>query len=296
MSQKSGPPPIVFILIFLFLAGAGLWWFVFKPKSDNVGGLGGGLNPSAPTLPNVPGSVPSGTTVRVDGSTSMVTINQSLKRGFETQFPGSTVTTQSNGSEKGIQDLLAGSADIAAVSRPLSSQEQGQGLVAQSIATDQIAVVVGKNNPFQGGLTSAQVSDIFQGKTNNWSLVGGAAGQIRVINRPAISGTHQAFKELVLKGGNFGTSPNIMMLPRDETTGLLQQLKTDGIGYATYTQVAKQQTVRVVPIDGILPGSPSYPFQRQLFYVYKNPPSPGVQAFLAYAVSPQGQQAMLAGN
>jgi phosphate transport system substrate-binding protein len=226
----------------------------------------------------------------------MVTINQNLKRGFEAQFPGSTVTAQSEGSEKGIQDLLAGSTDIAAVSRPLSPQEQSQGLVAQPIAADQIAVVVGKANPFQGGLTSAQVSDIFQGKTTNWSLVGGPAGQIRVINRPTVSGTHQAFKELVLKGSNFGTTPNITTLPRDETTGLLQQLKTDGIGYATYAQVAKQQTVRVVPINGILPGPPNYPLQRQLYYLYKNPPSPAVQAFLSYTTSPQGQQAMFAGN
>jgi phosphate transport system substrate-binding protein len=141
-----------------------------------------------------------------------------------------------------------------------------------------------------------QVADIFQGKINNWSAVGGTARNIRVINRPTISGTNKSFQELILKGANFGTTPNITTLPRDATTPLLQALGTDGIGYATYVQVAKQQTVRVVPIDGLTPSSSSYPYQRTLFYIYKNPANPAVQAFLGYATSPQGQQTLTVGN
>ncbi len=163
------------------------------------------------------------------------------------------------------------------------------------MSTDAIAIIVGKSNPFSPGLTSSQVADIFQGKINNWSGVGGAAANIRVINRPPVSGTHQAFKDLVLKSGNFGTSPNISTLPRDATTPLIQALGTDGIGYATFAQTASQQTVRVVPIDGLTPDAGTYPFKRSLYYVYKNP-SPGVQAFLGFATSPPGQQALVLGN
>ncbi len=171
--------------------------------------------------------------------------------------------------------------------------QKSQGLTAVAIGTDQIAIVVGKTNPFQGSITSAQVAGIFQGQINNWSAIGGTPAPIRAINRPPVSGTHQSFKELVLRGGNFG---NITTLPRDETTGLLRELRNDGIGYATYAQVVNQQTVRSVPIDGAVPGSANYPLQRQLYYIYKNPANPGVQAFLGYATSPQGQQLMFAGN
>ncbi|MEQ9551182.1 MAG: phosphate ABC transporter substrate-binding protein [Coleofasciculus sp. G3-WIS-01] len=304
---SSGPPPIVFILIVLLLLGGGYWWFVMRSKPTQPGAInpspGGQVTPQQPgqsapasgTFP-LPTSVQAGTTVRIDGSTSMVTINQNLKRGFETQFPGTTVTAQARGSEVGLQAVLGGQADIAAVSRPLTPAEQGQGLMAQPIATDQIAVVVGQNNPFSGSLSLAQVAGIFQGQINNWSAVGGASVPIRVINRPPVSGTHQAFKELALNGGNFGTTPNIITLPRDETTGLLRELNTDGIGYATYAQVVNQQTVRSVPIDGAAPGTPNYPLQRQLYYVYKNPANPAVQAFVGYTTSPQGQQAMFIGN
>jgi phosphate transport system substrate-binding protein len=226
----------------------------------------------------------------------MVTINLNLKNGFQAKFAGTNVTTSAGGSNKGIADVAAGTVDLAALSRPLTSQEQSQGLVAVPVAIDQIAVVVGKNNPFAGGLISAQVQGIFTGQINNWSAVGGAANPLQVVNRPPVSGTHQSFKELVLKGSEFGTTPNIKTLPQDTTTLLLRELGNNGIGYATYAQVANQQTVRVVPIDGVTPGTPNYPFQRQLFYVYKNPPNPAVQAFLGYATSPEGRQAMLAGN
>lgn len=226
----------------------------------------------------------------------MVTINVNLKNGFEKQFPGTAVTTTANGTDQGIQALKAGSVDIAAISRPLTPQELSSGLVAVPVAQDAIALVVGVNNPWKGGLTREQVEDIFEGDITDWSAVGGSPATIRVINRPSVSGTHQTFKELVLGGGNFGTSPNITTLPRDETTGLLQQLNTDGIGYATYAQVAKQQTVRVVPVNSLTPDSPNYPFKRTLYYVYKNPASPAVQAFLGYTASPQGQQAMLSGG
>ena len=307
---SGGPPPIIFILIFLLLAGGGFWWFVMRPKTSPIGvqpgtinqpPLGGpgtqplppGQSPSINSAFPPPTQVPPGTNVRIDGSTSMVTINQNLKFGFERQFPGSNIIPQANGSDRGIQAVLGGQADVAAVSRPLTVQEQSQGLTAVAITTDQIAIVVGKTNPFQGSITSAQVAGIFQGQINNWSAIGGTPGPIRAINRPPVSGTHQTFKEIVLRGGNFG---NITTLPRDETTGLLRELRNDGIGYATYAQVLNQQTVRSIPIDGAVPGSPNYPLQRQLYYIYKNPASPGVQAFLGYATSPQGEQVMFAGN
>jgi phosphate transport system substrate-binding protein len=310
---KSGPPPIVFILLFLLLAGGGWFFFLNKPASQDANNTpaptpAGGASPlpnapaSRPAPPvaapsfALPASVPAGTAVRIDGSTSMVTINQNLKNGFQGKFSGTTVDTKANGSEKGIQDLVAGTADIAAISRPLTAQEQGQGLAAVPVALDTIALVVGINNPFKGGLTSAQVQDIFKGNAQDWSNVGGPAGPIKVINRPEVSGTHQTFKEQVLSGANFGTGPNITKLDRDATTPLLQALGNNGIGYATFAQVVNQKTVRVVAVNGATPDAGNYPYKRQLYYAYKNPPSQTVKDFLGYATSPEGQKAMLAEN
>ncbi|MBV6627993.1 MAG: extracellular solute-binding protein [Rivularia sp. (in: Bacteria)] len=302
MSKKSGPPPIVYILIALALIGCGFWWFFKRDTAPQANNQISTENPVSQDNQSIaqafpaPASVPSGTTIDIDGSTSMVTINQNLKRGFESKFPGTTVVTRARGSSNGIQALINGTTDVAAVSRALTQQEQNQGLVAVPVASDAIAIIIGINNTSIKKLSSNQVADIFQGKVNNWSQVGGSNGKIEVINRPQVSGTHQAFKELVLNGNNFGTAPNITTLLRDETTGLIRVLGNNGIGYATYAQVRNQSTARVLPIDGMTPQSSSYPYTRKLFYVYKNPPNPQVQAFLGYTTSPEGQQAGFFGN
>ena len=293
MSKRSGPPPIVFILIFLALIGGGYWWFFKRDTTPQIS------NQPIETIDKsfpAPTTVPSGTAIKIDGSTRMVRLNKNLKRGFENKFPGTNIVTDAKGRSNGIQALINGTVDIAAVSRPLSQSELSQGLIAVPVATDAIAIIVGKANPFIQGLSSDQVADIFQGKINNCSQVGGSNENIRVINRPAVSGTHQTFKELVLKGNNFGTTPKITSLPRDETTGVIRALGNNGIGYATFAQVQNQSTARVVSIDGVTPNVSNYAYTRKLFYVYKNPPSLKVEAFLGYATSSEGQQAALISN
>jgi len=319
--RRGGPPPIVFILLVLGLLAAGYWFFVRRPQPA----AGPGSNaPAATTTPQnggapnaapgtTPGatpsataetppsfalvdSVPAGTTVNIDGSTSMVLINEALKAGFLAKYPNATVNTAAVGSDNGIQALLSGDIDIAAVSRSLTPEEQAQGLVAVPVASDQIAIVVGADNPYRRGLSTAQVAQIFLGQVTDWATFGAPSAPIRVINRPPVSGTSQTFQDMVLQGQPFGTGPNITTLDRDATTPMLQALGTDGIGYATYAQVANQQTVRVVPVEGLTPEAPTYPFSRPLFYVYRDSNSPAVQSFLGYATSTEGQQAIAAAS
>ncbi len=299
---------VLSLIITLGILGGGYWFFTQQPKDNASNPLSSPTSNNQPLSSNTPlpsppspsevtaftppTTVPQGTTVKIDGSTSLVLVNQALKNGFEQQFAGVQVLTNAQGSSNGINALLAGSIDIAATSRPLTAQEQEQeqGLVAIPITKDAIALVVGVNNKFRKSLTSAQVKSIFQGAIQNWSEVGGASETIRVINRPSVSGTRKIFTQLVLSSEDFGNTPNITTMDRDATTPMLQKLGSNGIGYATYTQVANQQTVRTVPIDGLTPEAANYPYQRTSYYAYKNPPSEAVKAFLGYATSPNGQQ------
>ena len=297
--KRSGPPPIVYILLLLGLLGGAYWFFIRKPDPSSVVTPAGIVPPPNPmtkadTAANFPllPSVPAGTTVTIDGSTSMVLINEALKVGFQQQYPGVVVNTAAVGSDNGIQALLAGEVTLAASSRPLTAQEQSRGLVAVPVSADRLAVVIGNSNPYKRGLSADQVAQIFQGQLTNWATLGGPDTAIRVINRPSVSGTRTAFQDIVLGGKEFGSTPNITTLVRDATTPMLRQLRTDGIGYATYSQVADQQTVRVVAIEGLTPEAPNYPFRRDLYYVYQNANDPAVKAFLGYALSPQGQSAI----
>ncbi|MGM0456747.1 MAG: extracellular solute-binding protein, partial [Cyanobacteriota bacterium] len=313
--SKSGPPPILYILV-VALIGFGVYWFL--SRSPNNPSENRSQNPSenssppsatapannsspstaanSPSTPShqftVPESLPSGSGLDLQGSTAMVSINSALKQGFEERFSGVTVTTSATGSGDGIDAVLAGNADLGASSRPLSADEQAQGLVSVPVAQDAIALVVGVNNPFAQGLRQQDVVDIFSGEITNWSEIGGPDKPIRVLNRPPVSGTHQTFREMVLNGGDFGNTPNITTLDRDATTPMLRALGDDGIGYATAAQIFNQSTVRPVAIDGLTPIAEQYPYRRNLYYVYQDPANEMVQAFLGYAFSDAGQAAI----
>ena len=148
--SRKGPPPIVFLLL-----GIGALWLLFtqlpkllgsRPSLPGIpagaslpggggigsgagGGIGTGLGNLAQRFPRQ-ASVPAGTTISIDGSTSMVLINEALKTSFLNTYPGTVVNTAATGSDNGIQALLAGRVNLAAISRPLTAAEQSQGLGA----------------------------------------------------------------------------------------------------------------------------------------------------------------------
>ena len=298
---RRGLPPIVYILRGL----AALWGLQsqlpkllgWRPSLPSVAGLnptlpggGSGARMNLATAFPLQQNVPAGTTVSIDGSTSMVGINEALKAAFLKTYPGTVVNTSATGSDNGMEALLGGSVSLAALSRPLTAEEQQRGLVAVPVAQDRIAIVVGIDNPFRRGLSSNQLAEIFRGEITNWATFGGVDRTIRVLNRPSVSGTAKAFRTIVLGGNNFGTTANITTMVRDATTPMLKQLGVDGIGYATYGQVADQRTVRVLAIDGSTPEAEAYPYQRPLFYVYRNPADPAVKAFLGLALSGEGKK------
>ena len=297
MSQsKGGLPPIVYILLLLGLGAGGYYYYTNKqgggvpslslPTADSA-------NPSAastkaPVL-ELPDTLPAGSSVRLDGSTSLAKFNQRLGQAFLDRYPGVKYDWKANGSSKGIQALLAGQVDIAASSRPLTGEEKNKGLVAVPVKGDAIALLVSKASPFEGGLTSNQVRDIFTGKVTNWAQVGGPPLPLRVINRNPSSGTYKVFQSAALEGSNFGSGPNWTTMKRDVTTEILQQLKTNGIGYANYSEIKAQKTIRVIPLDGSSPGSPNYPLVSVLYYVYSANATEATKAFVAFATSPAGK-------
>ena len=307
MSQKNDTIPLVLaLLVTAAVMAGGFWWLTNKSdliasnssnsplqNSNNNSSLSSNKNLAVNNTFTAPSNVPQGTAIAINGSTSMVQINKALKDSFESRFPGTQVIINGQGSDKGIKLLQAGDIDIAAISRPLTSQEQAQNLVAVPIVQDAIALVVGVNNPFRRGLTDSQIKDIFQGKIADWSQLGRKPGAIEVINRPYISGTRQVFQQEVLQGGNFGESTNFRTMERDATTPILRALGTNGISYATYAQVANQQTIRTVAVNGLTPEANNYPYQRILYYVYKQPTSLEAKAFLGYTLSSQGQKAIV---
>lgn len=243
-------------------------------------------SPAPGTLPAPVAS--SGTTVKIDGSSSMSGTNQALKQRFEKQSPGQEVNIGYEGTDAALQSVLDGKTDLAAVGRPLTAEEKAKELVVVPQKRHKIAIVVGSENPFTGNLTFKQFAKIFRGEITNWSEVGGPPGAIQVIDRPEASDTRQAFQNYpVFKQAPFKAAANAVQLPQDDSEAMIKELGTRGIGYAIAEQVTNKSGVRIVPMHKTLPTDPRYPFSQPLAYVYKGPePSPAVRAFLGYAAAP----------
>lgn len=251
-----------------------------------------------PTQPNtfsLPASLPSDTTVRVGGSSSMTVINEALKGRFQEKFPGAVVNLEADGTDAALQALLQGDVDLVAVGRPLTDQEKAQGLVEVPVSREKIAIIVGPGNPLANSLTFEQFARMFRGEITDWSQVGGAPGAIRFVDRPDFSDTRQALSNYtVFKAAPFKTGANATQVDKDDTVLVVKELGNDGISYGIASQVLNQNNVKVVPMHDTLPDDPRYPFSQPRGYVYKGTPSPGVQAFLGFATSAPGQEAIQA--
>jgi len=79
---------------------------------------------SAPTTNTAP-TLQSGSQIKIDGSSSLKTINQNLKDRFQQKFAGTKIETGEIGTDEAIKALEAGTINLAAISRPLTKSEEG---------------------------------------------------------------------------------------------------------------------------------------------------------------------------
>ena len=316
MSQgKETTVLVLSLLVTAGIAGGGYWFFsqqksTVVPATTATPATMATPDSSPQTTPpiltssnlNLDTSLPNPNILGIDGSTAMVALIKALRNDFSQVNPNIPTSYgvpdgSPTGSNQGLKNLIDGSVSIVATSRPLKAAEAQAGIQLVPIAKDSIALVVGINNPFKGNLTKDQVRDIYLGKITNWSQVGGTNQPIKVINRAITSGTREAFQDIVLLGQGFAPdSPNFITWKQDETTAILRDLGDNGISYATVSQVEKQDIVRIIAIDGVLPTDTNavkagkYPINRSLFLGVKKTTSPVSKQFIEFALSAQGQQ------
>ena len=105
------------------------------------------------------GEAPAGKVV-VGGSSSVSPVMEKLIEAYAKVNPEAEIELQTTDSTTGMENAIAGSYDIGMASREVKDEELAEGLEAQVIATDGIAVVVNNANPTED-LTSDQVKAIY---------------------------------------------------------------------------------------------------------------------------------------
>ena len=255
------------------------------------------------------------------GSDTLNNLMTYWSEGFAKIYPSVHVQVEGKGSATAPPALIAGASQLGPMSRPMKSSEidafekkYGYKPTAIAVALDALAVYVNKDNPIQH-LNIAQVDAIFSGTRScggstdvvNWAQLG-LGGEwshpISLYGRNSASGTYAYFKERALCKGDYKSS--VKEQPGSAT--VVEGVSNDryAIGYSGMGY--KTAGVRIVPLSGL--GSATvyeatqdnvyagtYPISRYL-YIYINrapgqPVDPLVKQFLLYAISEEGQQAVV---
>lgn len=242
------------------------------------------------------------------GSDTMVNLALYWAEKYQDLHPEIRISVTGGGSGTGISSLINNTVDIANASRLIKQVEinnaraNGVDPIEYVVARDAIAVIVHPDNPIDQ-LTLKQISDIYTGKLDNWSQLGGENRPIVRLSRETNSGTHVYFLEEVIRLGNPEDktifSANTLLLPSSE--GIIAEVKDNpnAIGYDGLGYVTEEVKVLSIAVDEnfafIYPSlstvnDNSYAISRNLFIYSAGSPKPFVQDYLNWIMSPEGQK------
>lgn len=211
-------------------------------------------------------------------------------KAFEAKSGVKFNTIGSLGSGKGFKAVMAGTADIAGVSRSLTPEEKKLKPYSQTIGYDAIAVFVNAKNPVKN-LTKEQIKGIFTGKIKNWKEVGGKDAKIFVVTE-LLTGdraTIKAFRELALDDAAIYTDKEIDK-PHDCAKAV-----ADDVNAITHASLAfAEPGIKAVSVGSVEPTndnvrSGAYLLSRPLLLVTRELPSGDMKSFFSFILSPEGQ-------
>jgi phosphate transport system substrate-binding protein len=198
-------------------------------------------------------------TIKITGTRVLHSMMTKWISEFGNANPKVKINLNGTPTETGIEDLLAGKADLAMISRPLTQEEKDKGLWSAPVALDAIVPVISFDNDFiqplvMNGLTKEKLAAVFTGKIKNWGPLTGRK-------------TNEAVKVFILSDSAGSTSvwDSFLSLKPGEKKGTKAASESDlmksltntksGIGYCSIMNAYDLKTgfrkegICLVPID-----------------------------------------------
>jgi phosphate transport system substrate-binding protein len=193
----------------------------------------------------------------LSGAAAMAAALSPSKPALE-QAAGTSIQIMSKNAGKGLQDLCAGTCNVAMVTGSLESAAAGanqeragsvslQGLEAVEVGSDPILFVVHPSNAVDS-LTLQQIKGILSGTVRNWKEVGGSDMPITVFSLGARNGPRIAVNEQLLGGAPVVTSAITRETPKDICPIVAQ--KPNGFGFVGRSNFGAG--VKVLRTDGAI--------------------------------------------
>jgi phosphate transport system substrate-binding protein len=225
----------------------------------------------------------------VTGASTVAPVLSEIAKRYESLHPGVRIDVQTGGSSRGIKDARTGLADIGMVSRALKEEEKD--LIPFTIGLDGVAMIVHAENPIKE-LSRQQIIDIYVGKINNWSELGGPDEQIVVINKAEGRSTLDLFLEYFgLKSTDIQADVVVGDNEQDikAVAGNPYSIAYVSIGNAEY-DIEAGVPIRLLPLEGVAAtretvAAESFTMRRPLNLVVPKQPEGLVLDFINYARS-----------
>jgi phosphate transport system substrate-binding protein len=256
------------------------------------------------------------------GSDTLNNLMTLWAESFSKFYPNIKIQIEGKGSSTAPPALIAGTAQLGPMSRPMRGTEIDQfekkfGYKPTPVRTavDALAVFVNKDNPIKC-LTMEQVDAIYSksrrfgykedvktwgqlGLTGDW-----ADRPISLYGRNSASGTYGFFKEHALKNGDYKDE----VKEQPGSASVVQGVTVDrygigysGIGYATAgvraVPIAEKEGAACVEATAENAYAGTYPLARFLYVYINKPPGkaldPLTQEFVKFIVSKEGQEVVV---
>lgn len=194
-------------------------------------------------------------------------------------------------SDGGERAMLAGRADLAGMAREPGPEIKSRGIATAMIGRDALAVIV-SNDIEVVGLSREQLRLIYSGKKTNWSSFGGPDLKISSWLVGPDSATRAVFREQVMGTSEYGGARVV-----EPDSAIVDAVaETPGsIGFISFAFLEEcEKAVRAIEVDGHPPSlfDFDYPIARPLYLLWR-PGTPGVDRFVQWATSPEGQSIVL---
>ncbi len=194
------------------------------------------------------------------------------------------------GTNKGLEAVRAGRADVAGVLREITAAEKAEKLRWAVVGYDALGVFVNAKNPVRS-LTKAQLKAIFTGKAKGWRELGGADAPVVPVTeiKAGGRGTVQELRRIALDGEEYGPTKEI-----EDAPDCLKLVAADAGAVTAASMSMAIPGTRAVAIDGVEPSAANvragrYLLGRPMYLVAREPPSPAVKDLFDLVLSPEGQ-------
>ena len=256
------------------------------------------------------------------GSDTLNNLMTLWAESFSKFYPNVKIQIEGKGSSTAPPALIAGTAQLGPMSRPMRGTEIDQfekkfGYKPTPVRTavDALAVFVNKDNPIKC-LTMEQVDAIYSKSrrfgykkdVKTWGQLGLAGDwadrPISLYGRNSASGTYGFFKEHALKNGDYKDE----VKEQPGSASVVQGVTVDrygigysGIGYATAgvraVPIAEKEGAACVEATADNAYAGTYPLARFLYVYINKPPGkaldPLTQEFVKFIVSKEGQEVVV---